>query len=202
MRSVTDRRPYTAVWEKLSVIASMRVTGRVLDVGAADGQYIEPWRDRGAEVVALDIDDTRIAQLRQRYGAMDRVRIVQGSIETLPFRDRAFQVVWASEILEHLRTLEALRELERVSDRLVFATMPSPLGPYRYLDRTHVLEYSIGSLRAELESRPGWRYRLEGLGGCLPAWARVGPLRAAWLRLSRRRPSLAWTLLIVGERDR
>ena len=37
MRSVTDRRPYTAVWEKLSLIEATLVTGRVLDVGAADG---------------------------------------------------------------------------------------------------------------------------------------------------------------------
>ena len=202
MRSVGDRRPYTAVWEKLSLIGSVRVDGRVLDVGAADGQYIEPWRAQGAGVVAVDIDDTRIDQLRGRFHSVAGVGIVQGSIERLPFGDRAFEVVWASEILEHLPSLETLGELERVSDRLVIATMPSPLGPYRYLDRTHVLPYSIASLRRALVHRPGWRYRLEGLGGCLPAWAPAGPLRSAWLGLSRRRPMLAWTLLLFGERDR
>ncbi|MDO8562276.1 MAG: class I SAM-dependent methyltransferase [Candidatus Limnocylindria bacterium] len=190
------------MWEKLSVIRATPVAGRVLDVGAADGQYVEPWRDRGVEVVAVDIDDTRIAQLRERYRGADGVRIVQASVERLPFADRAFDVVWASEILEHLPTLGALGELERVSDRLVVATMPSPLGPYRYLDRTHVLSYTVGSLQTALAARAGWRYRLEGLGGCLPAWAHVGPIRRAWLRVSRARPRLAWTLLIVGERGR
>ena len=202
MRSVEDRRPYTAVWEKLSLIETVRVSGQVLDVGAADGQYIEPWRGLGADVVAVDIDDARVGQLRQRYGDIDRVHIVQASIAQLPFVDRAFDVVWASEILEHLPTLAPLSELERVSDRLVIATMPAPWGPYRYLDRTHVLPYSVGSLRSALGARPGWHYRLEGLGGCLPAWARVGPIRRAWLRLSRERPSLAWTLLVTGQRDR
>jgi Methyltransferase domain len=202
MRSIEDRRPYTAVWEKLSLIAATGVNGVVLDVGAADGQYVEPWRVRGGGVVAVDVDDARIAQLHERCGSAPEVRVVQASIERLPFIDRSFDVVWASEILEHLPTLGALGELERVSARLVVATMPSPLGPYRYLDRTHVLPYSIGSLRRALEGRAGWRYRLEGLGGCLPAWAHVGPIRPAWLRLSRTRPALAWTLVIFGERDR
>lgn len=202
MRSVTDRRPYTAVWEKLSLIQATSVRGRVLDVGAADGQYVEPWRARGGAVVAVDIDGTRIVQLRERYRGADGVHIVQASIERLPFADRAFDVVWASEILEHLPTLAALGELERVSDRLVVATMPSPLGPYRYLDRTHVLAYTVGSLQTVLAARAGWHYRLEGLGGCLPAWARVGPIRRGWLRVSRARPKLAWTLLLVGERER
>ena len=202
MRSVTDRRPYTAVWEKLSLILATPVRGRVLDVGAADGQYVEPWRARSAAVVAVDIDGTRIVQLRERHRGADGVHIVQASIERLPFTDRAFDVVWASEILEHLPTLAALGELERVSDRLVVATMPSPLGPYRYLDRTHVLAYTVGSLQTALAARAGWHYRLEGLGGCLPAWARVGPIRRGWLRVSRARPKLAWTLLLVGERER
>lgn len=202
MRTVADRRPYTAVWEKLSLIHSIRVDGRVLDVGAADGQYVEPWRERTEAVVAVDIDATRIGQLSDRFHGADGVEIVQASIQRLPFRDRTFDVVWASEILEHLTDIDALSELERVSDRLVIATMPSPLGPYRYLDRTHVLRYSIPWLRRTLGRRAGWCYRLEGLGGCLPAWAPAGPLRSAWLRLSRRRPMLAWTLLVLGERDR
>ena len=201
MRGVADRRPYTAVWEKLSLIHSVRVDGRVLDVGAADGQYVEAWCERSDAVVAADIDDTRIGQLGERFRGAERVEIVQASIERLPFRDRSFDVVWASEVLEHLKDLGALGELERVSDRLVIATMPSPLGPYRYLDRTHVLSYSIPWLRRALAGRTGWRYRLEGLGGCLPAWVPAGPLRPAWLRVSRRRPMLAWTLLLFGERD-
>lgn len=202
MRTVDDRRPYTAVWEKLSLIEGLSVSGDILDVGAADGQYIDPWRQRGAGVVAVDIDDARVGQLRRRYGSIDGVHIVQASITQLPFADRAFDAVWASEILEHLPSLSPLDELERVSDRLVIATMPAPHGPYRYLDRTHTLRYSINSLRSGIAARPGWRYRLEGLGGCLPAWARVGPIRRAWRDLSRDRPALAWTLLIVGERDR
>jgi len=96
MRSVADRRPYTAVWEKLSFIEATPVAGLVLDIGAADGQYIEPWRSRGADVVAVDLDDTRVAQLRARHRDTAGVHIVQASIEQLPFAGRSFDVVWAS----------------------------------------------------------------------------------------------------------
>lgn len=200
MRGALDHRPYTAVWEKLQLIASTQVHGRVLDAGAADGQYVVPWRDRTATVVALDIDATRIAQLRRGFAATPDVTVVRGSVERLPFTDRAFDIVWASEILEHLTSLDALDELERVSNRLIVATMPSPTGPYRYLDRTHRLRYSARSLRVALASRAGWEYRLEGLGGCLPAWTGTIPLRRAWLALSRERPWLAWTIVVVGRR--
>ncbi len=200
MRGVTDRRPYTVVWEKEQLLASLGAAGRVLDAGAADGQYVLPWRAQATQVVALDIDATRVAQLRERVGGAPGVSIVQASIERLPFADRTFDLVWASEIVEHLRSLRVIDELERISAGRIVITLPNPRGPYRYLDRTHVLRYSIGSLQAAFAARPGWTYRVEGLGGCLPAWAGARPVRRAWLALSRTHPALAWTLVIVGTR--
>jgi hypothetical protein len=108
--------------------------------------------------------------------------------------------VWASEVLEHLPSLDALDELERTSARDVVATMPSPFSPYRYLDQTHILRYSLGTLRRSLATRKGWSYSLEGLGLCLPQWMGLDSFRERWLRVSQHRPWAAWTLLIRGKR--
>jgi hypothetical protein len=196
-----DRRQqrYTAVWEKRRLIASLPETDVALDAGAANGEYVTYLLLRAGRVVAVDLDPARIAQLRERFRHVANVSVVQASVEALPFRDRAFGIVWASEIVEHLPSVEAsLDELERVADGEIVATLPAPLGPYRFLDPTHRLRYSIGGLRRALAGRDRWSYALEGLGGCLPQWLGLGRLREAWLSVSRPRPWAAWTLLIRG----
>lgn len=192
---------YTAVWEKRRLIAGLPETEIALDAGAANGEYVTYLLLRAKRVVAVDLDPDRIAQLRERFRHVANVSVVQASVDALPFRDRSFGVVWASEIVEHLPSVEAsLDEFERVSAGHLVATLPSPLGPYRYLDPTHRLRYSIGGLRRTLAGRSAFAYRLEGLGGCLPQWLGLGGLRRAWLGFSRPRPWAAWTLLIRGER--
>lgn len=195
------QRRYTAVWEKRRLIAGLPESDIALDAGAANGEYVTYLLLRAKRVVAVDLDPDRIAQLRERFRHVTNVSVVRASVDALPFRDRAFGLVWASEIVEHLPSVEAsLDELERVSGGEIVATLPSPLGPYRYLDPSHRLRYSIGGLRRTLEGRRRFSYRLEGLGGCLPQWLGLGGLRKAWLGFSRPRPWAAWTLLIRGSR--
>lgn len=195
------QRRYTAVWEKRGLIAALPEVDLALDAGAANGEYVMYLLLRAKRVVAVDLDADRIAQLRERFRHVANVSVVQASVDALPFRDRAFGIVWASEIVEHLPTVEAsLAEFERVSDAHIVATLPSPLGPYRYLDPSHRLRYSIGSLRGSLRGRAEWAYQLEGLGLCLPQGLGLDRLRDAWVRFSRSRPWAGWTLLIRGRR--
>ena len=200
-RRRTARRRYTAVWEKRQLIASLSAGRLALDAGSGGGEYVPYLLLRSQRVVALDNDAARVQGLHHRFGHVGNVWIVQASVDALPFRSGTFETVWASEVLEHMRSLDALAELERVSARDVIATMPAPFSPYRYLDPTHVLKYSIGSLRKALRERSGWSYTLEGLGLCLPQWMGLDRLREGWMTLSRERPWAAWTLLIRGSRS-
>jgi hypothetical protein len=195
------QQTYTAVWEKRQLIATLPPVAVALDVGAANGEYVPHLLTRAKHVVAVDLDGARVDQLRRRFQGRGDVTVVQASVEALPFDDRAFDLVWASEIVEHLATVDAsLREIERVCGDRIVATVPAPRSPYRYMDPTHRLSYSRRSLEADLAERPGWVYELEGLGLCLPQWAGLDGLRARWLGLSRRRPWAAWTLAIRGRR--
>ena len=195
------RRGYTAVWEKRRLIASLPDVDWILDAGAGGGEYVPYLIVRGKRVIAMDIDPVRVQQLRRRFAHVPNVHVVQASADALPFKDRGFGVVWGSEIVEHLPTIDAsLDEFQRVSARTVVATLPSPLGPYRYLDRSHVLRYSIGSLSRSVATRPGWRYELEGFGLCLPQWVGLDRFREAWLSFTRTRRWAAWTLLLRAER--
>ena len=202
-RSAVDPRQqtYTAVWEKRRLIAGLPRVDVALDAGAANGEYIPYLLARARRVVAVDLDPLRVAQLRARYQGAANVTVVQATVDALPFADGAFGLVWASEIVEHLPTLEAsLGELERVCAGRIVATLPAPLSPYRYLDPTHRLDYSRHGLVRSLAARPGWSYQLEGLGLCLPQWLGLDGLRSRWLGSSRLRRWASWTLLISGSR--
>lgn len=192
-------RAYTAVREKRSVIATLAPVDMALDLGAAGGEYVPYLLERARRVVAVDLDPRRVAQLRERFRDEPRVTVVHGSADALPFAARTFGLVWASEIVEHLATLDAsFRELERVCGGTIVATLPAPRSPYRYMDPTHRLRYSLASLRRDLGARPGWAYELEGLGLCLPQWVGLDGLRDGWARATRAHPWAAWTLLIRG----
>jgi len=98
---------------------------RVLDMGCGGGRHaFEAWR-RGARVVALDYSEGELKEVRGVLGAMlaageiprsDHLGgAVNGDALCLPFPDATFDVVIASEVLEHLWDDErAIGELVRV----------------------------------------------------------------------------------------
>jgi len=97
---------------------------RVIDVGCGQGRHsFEAYR-RGADVVAFDQNADDLAQVKIMFGAMAeageapahaKAEAVQGDALAMPYRDGEFDVVIASEILEHIPADErAVAELVRV----------------------------------------------------------------------------------------
>src|SRR5262245_19111894 len=114
----------TADFDRLGV----RPDARVLDMGCGGGRHaFEAWR-RGATVVALDYSEAELKEVRAVLGAMLDAREVPGAEQRagiggavngdalrLPLPDATFDVVIASEVLEHLWDDErAISELVRV----------------------------------------------------------------------------------------
>jgi SAM-dependent methyltransferase len=99
--------------------------GRVLDIGAGTGAQARELAARGWSVVAVDLPSSRYAQDR-----VFRVRDYDG--RKLPFPDRSFDVVFSSNVLEHIQELDALlAETQRVLRRGGIAIHVQPTTTWR-----------------------------------------------------------------------
>ncbi len=103
-----------------------------LDVGAGADHVPALVRERrGADAYYADlVHQVNLPGAGERVGKLDHA--VTLDLRRLPFRDGAFDVVLASEVLEHLvRPVEAIAELVRVARRAVIMTSLEALAPDR-----------------------------------------------------------------------
>jgi SAM-dependent methyltransferase len=97
---------------------------RVLDIGCGNGRHAFAALRTGAHVTATDLDGTALAEVARMASAMvecgevrdgGRLETVLADARRLPFAAGAFDVVIASEVLEHIEEDEAaISELCRV----------------------------------------------------------------------------------------
>jgi SAM-dependent methyltransferase len=85
----------------------------MLDVGCGAGGALRLAADRGAEVTGLDAAAGLIEYAQQR---VPEVTIVQGDLQSLPFPERAFDVVTGFNSFQYAaEPVEALAEAKRVT---------------------------------------------------------------------------------------
>jgi malonyl-CoA O-methyltransferase len=90
---------------------------RILDLGAGTGFFSSALlkRYRKADVVALDIAENMLQQVRSRGGWFRKPRCVCADGESLPFADDSFNLIFSNLMLQWCIDLEAtLAELRRV----------------------------------------------------------------------------------------
>lgn len=87
--------------------------GRVLDLGCGSGRDLRAFKDAGFEAAGLDIS-SRMADWARDYA---QAPVLVADLLDIPTPDAAFDGVWASASLLHLRRRDlprALREIRRV----------------------------------------------------------------------------------------
>ena len=185
---------------------------RVLDVASGTGAVaIELARRRGCSVVALDQSAEMLAAGRERVeraGVGDRIELVEGKAEALPFEDATFDALTFTYLLRYVEPERTLRELARVvrpGGTVAMLEFGLPRGVWRALWELYV---RVGLPGAGRLISPGWhevgrflgpsirtfhaRYPLDRL---LALWreARIDDVRA-------RRLSVGGGLVVWGRR--
>lgn len=108
---------------------------RILDVGCNTGPMLIPLRERGYDVVGIDISLDEVARAERYLGerklADDRLAVADGT--RLPFRDDSFEAILLVDILEHTDSPErVVAETRRLlaPGGWVVATVPWAYHPY------------------------------------------------------------------------
>jgi 2-polyprenyl-3-methyl-5-hydroxy-6-metoxy-1,4-benzoquinol methylase len=156
----------------------------ILDVGCGEGVLTERWAERLGEkpVIGLDLPDPKLeAEWATRGRENLEFRTFEGG--DLPFADGSFDLVAATEVLEHVPDPErTLAEMARVAARHLLISVPrEPLW--------RALNVARGAYLRDLGNTPGhvnhWSKR-----GFVQAAARHGQVVEA-------RSPFPWTMLLV-----
>lgn len=108
---------------------------KILDAGCGRGFYVKAlsFYDFPKEIHGIDINSEYIKKAEKLALSDKRIKIAEGSIYKLPYKDNFFDVVICSEILEHLTDeKKALQEIRRVlkPGGSLIATVPHHNFPF------------------------------------------------------------------------
>jgi SAM-dependent methyltransferase len=113
-------------WElrRRFLVRALKRDDRALDLGCGAGEFTAVMAAAGADAVGVDVADAALARARGRHAELDfRLIPIEGP---LPFEDNSFDLVWSSEVIEHVAdTARWLSEVIRVlvpSGRLLLTT--------------------------------------------------------------------------------
>lgn len=108
------------------VVSHLRPGARVLEVGAGAGAQSLELMKRGFDVVALDVPDSNYRQDRL-------LEITEYDGRTIPFPDASFDVVFSSNVLEHISDLtQTHSEIRRILKPEGYAIHVLPTHVWRF----------------------------------------------------------------------
>jgi len=157
------------------LLGEVKPADRALDLGAGEGVFTELLAGRVRSVVAVEVAEAAIVRARARFPALDfRLAPIEGP---LPLPDNSVDVVWASEVIEHVgdtaRWLSEVRRVLAPRGRLLLTTpdhgrlrvmllgvdrVSDPLGDHLHL-------YTRRSLRTLLDEFGFAQVRVRAAGG-------------------------------------
>ncbi len=157
------------------LLERVRAGERALDLGCGSGDFTRELAAAGANAVGVEVAAAALERAAARHPELDfRIAPIVGP---LPFEDCSFELVWASEVIEHVAdTARWLSEVRRVlspGGRLLLSTpshgrlrvavggierFSEPLGDHLHL-------YTRASLCELLEEFGFGAIRVRALGG-------------------------------------
>ena len=147
----------------------------VLDLGCGDGWATAELAALGARPVGIEIAQAAVDRARGNHPELDvRLAPLDGP---LPFDDGAFDVVWSSEVIEHVADtapwLSEVRRVLRPQGRLLVTTpnhsrlrlLAAGIEPYSQPLGDHLHLYTARSLRGLLDDFGFDSVAIAGAGG-------------------------------------
>ena len=111
-----DPEPWEWERRRALLLAEARASERVLDLGCGAGRFVAALRDAGADPVGVEIAEAALERARRNAPGAD-LRLIEPD-GSLPLDHASVDLVWCSEVLEHVAdTAHLLLEVRRVLRR-------------------------------------------------------------------------------------
>jgi 2-polyprenyl-3-methyl-5-hydroxy-6-metoxy-1,4-benzoquinol methylase len=184
------RRLMAGFERSLDELFTIAAPDTILDVGCGEGVLTEQWADRSrpsppARIVGIDLEDPKLAA-EWAGRARPNLTFAAMEVEHLQFADGEFELVAATEVLEHVTDPEpALAEMARVASRHLLVSVPhEPLW--------RALNMARGAYLRQLGNTPGH----------LNHWTRRSFVRllGRYGDVTEVRAPFPWTMLLVRVR--
>jgi SAM-dependent methyltransferase len=119
-----DPEPWAWTKRKALLLNEARPQERVLDLGCGAGRFVRALQDHGAHPIGVEIADAALQRARANAPTADLRRAEPD--QPLPLADGEIDLVWCSEVLEHVadtaHTLSEIRRVLHTGGRLLLTT--------------------------------------------------------------------------------
>jgi len=129
-----DPEPWAWQRRRALLLGDLRPGERVLDLGCGAGRFVAALRAAGADAVGVELAEGALERARRNVPGADLRAVADDG--AIPLEDQSVDLVWCSEVLEHVPDtaglLSEIRRVLRTGGRLL-ATTPSHDLPRRAL---------------------------------------------------------------------
>jgi SAM-dependent methyltransferase len=109
-----DPEPWAFERRRALLLGAVRPGERVLDLGAGAGRFVAALAAAGADPVGVELASAALDRARRNTQPGTDLRLVEPD-GSLPLEHRSFDLVWCSEVLEHVADVgHLLLEVRRV----------------------------------------------------------------------------------------
>ena len=167
----------------------------ILDFGCGNGLYAPALKNKCKKLIGLDLDLELIEKCKKLNLFS---KLIHTPCPPIEIKNNEVDTFFANEVIEHLPELSPImKEVERVTKNMILLTMPNPIFPHFKDDPTHILKYTISSLKKDLNKSPDFQYTIRGLGfENIPGGSILRRINQAFLWFF---PSLSPTVAIIGK---
>lgn len=127
--------------ELLDRFEPYRKTGRLLDVGAGYGFFLEIARERGWEIFGTELTDEAVNHCREKG-----ITMFKGEFQDIPLEPESFDIIISIEVLEHINNpIEYVEKAHEVLRKggMFYLTTPNfnAYLRYRLKEQYNMIEY-------------------------------------------------------------
>lgn len=154
----------------LNLVIKNSTSGKpILECGSGTGKFSVYLASLGYDVYAIDLETAMAEQAKRLSKSIcpdNPVKVLQGDIRNISFKDKFFSVAHSSGVLEHFSDsviVELINEQIRVADTVVFS-VPSPyfekkmMGDERFMLRNQWRKI-ISQSKAKIVKETGYHYK-------------------------------------------